>query len=73
MFNQWGKISVQTFSDHFLKQLTEGNVATEIGSLFQYFTTLTEKAAPLLSLEYLVGVVVVVVEAWRPELTRMAP
>ncbi len=47
MFNQWGrwgKASVQTF----LKTLTEGAVTTEGGSLFQYFTTLTENAGPLL-------------------------
>ncbi len=31
----------------FLKTLTEGAVMTEAGSLFQYFTTLTENAGPL--------------------------
>ncbi len=34
-----------TFSS---KTLTEGVVTTEAGSLFQYFTTLTENADPLL-------------------------
>ncbi len=38
----------QTFSDLFWKILTDGAVTTEVGSLFQYFTTLTEKADPLL-------------------------
>ncbi len=45
VFSQWGrrgKTSVQTFSSHFLKKLTEGAVTTEAGSLFQYFTTLTD-------------------------------
>ncbi len=42
-FSQWGKTSGQTFSNLFLKTLTEGAVTTEAGSLFQYFTTLTEK------------------------------
>ncbi len=32
----------------FLKTLTEGSVATEAQNLFQYFTTLIEKADPLL-------------------------
>ncbi len=45
---EMGKISVQTFSNLFLKNLTEGAVTTEAGSLFQYFTTLTENAGPLL-------------------------
>ncbi len=51
MFSQWGrwgKTSVQTFSNRFLKTLTEGAVTTKAGSLFQYFTTLTENANPLL-------------------------
>ncbi len=38
----FGKISVGTFSNPFLKILTEGVVSTEAGSLFQYFTNLTE-------------------------------
>ncbi len=33
--------SDQTFSNRFLKTLTEGAVTTEAGSLFQYFTTLS--------------------------------
>ncbi len=37
----------QPFSNLFLKILTEGAVTTEAGSLFQYFTTLTEKAQSL--------------------------
>ncbi len=45
---RWGKTFVKTFSNRFLKTLTEGTVTTEAGSLFQYFTTLTEKADPLL-------------------------
>ncbi len=40
--------SVQIFSNIFFKTSTEGAVTTEAGSLFQYFTTLTEKADPLL-------------------------
>ncbi len=40
--------SVQTFFTIFMKTLTEGAVTTEAGSLFQYFTALTEKADPLL-------------------------
>ncbi len=39
-----GKISVKTFSNLFLKALTERAVTTEAGKLFQYFTTLTENA-----------------------------
>ncbi len=35
---RWGKTPVQTFSNLFLKILTEGAVTTEAGSLFQYFT-----------------------------------
>ncbi len=45
---RWGKISVQTFSNRFLKTLIEGAVTTEAGSLFQYFTTLTKNADSLL-------------------------
>ncbi len=41
-----GKISVHAFSNLFL--LTEGTVTMEVGSLFQYFTTLTEQADPFL-------------------------
>ncbi len=48
VFSQWRKTSVQTFSNRFLKTLTKGAVTTEAGSLFQYFTTLTENADPLL-------------------------
>ncbi len=44
---EWGKTSVQTFSNLFLKALTEGAVTTEAGSLFQHFTTLIENADPL--------------------------
>ncbi len=43
-WGRWGKTSVQTFPSRFLKTLTEGAVTAEAGSLFQYFTTLTEKA-----------------------------
>ncbi len=43
----WGD-SVQTFSNLFLKTLAEGAATAEAGSLFQYFTTLTENADPLL-------------------------
>ncbi len=55
VFSQWGKTSVQISSNLFLKILREA------GSLFQYFTTLTEKGRPSPSavartLEYLVGV-----------------
>ncbi len=45
---RWGKTSVQTFSIFFLKELTEGTVTTGAGSLFQYFTTFTQKADPFL-------------------------
>ncbi len=48
MGGRWGKTSVETFSNRFLKTLTEGAVTTEAGSLFQYFTNLTENADPLL-------------------------
>ncbi len=44
----WEKTSVPTFSYIFLKKLTEGAVMTDTRSLFQYFTTLTENADPLL-------------------------
>ncbi len=47
-WGRWGKTSVQTSSNRFLKTFTEGAVTTEAGSLFQYFTTLTENADPLL-------------------------
>ncbi len=48
---EWGdESSVQTFSNLFLKALTEGAVTTEAGSLFQYFTNLTENAVPVLPL-----------------------
>ncbi len=47
-WGRWGKTSVQTSSNRFLKTLTEGAVTTEAGSLFQYFTTLTENTDPLL-------------------------
>ncbi len=43
-----GMTTIQTFSNLFLNILTAGAVTTEAGSLFQYFTTLTEKADPLL-------------------------
>ncbi len=45
---RWGKTSVQTSSNRFLKTLTEGAVTTAAGSSFQYFTTLIENANPLL-------------------------
>ncbi len=51
VFSQWGrwrKTSIQTFPNRFLKILTERAVTTEAGSLFQYFTTRTESADPLL-------------------------
>ncbi len=51
VFSQWGRLgktSVQTSSNRFLKALTEGAVTTEAGSLFQYCTTPTENADPLL-------------------------
>ncbi len=47
MFSQWGrwgKTSVQTFSNHFLKVLAGGAVTTAAVSLLQYFTTPTENA-----------------------------
>ncbi len=40
--------TVQTLSILFLKILTEGAGMTEAESTFQYFSTLTEKADPLL-------------------------
>ncbi len=42
-----GKTSVNTSSNLFLKVLTERAVTAEAGSLFQYFTTLTEKVDAL--------------------------
>ncbi len=58
---EMGKTSVETFSNRFLKTLTEGAITTEAGSLFQYFTTLTENAGPKMlavarTLEHLEGV-----------------
>ncbi len=47
-WGRWGKTSVQTSSIRFLETLTEGAVTTEAGSLFQFFTTLTDNANPLL-------------------------
>ncbi len=47
-WGRWGKTPVQTSSNVFLKALTEEEVTAEAGSLFQYFTTLTENADPLL-------------------------
>ncbi len=44
---RWEKSSAQNFCNLFLKLLTEGAVTTEAVILFQYFTTLTEKADPL--------------------------
>ncbi len=44
----WGKATAKIFSKRFMKTLTESAVTTESGSLFQYFTTLTESADPLL-------------------------
>ncbi len=57
----FGKTSVGTFSNPFLKILTKGVVSTETGSLFQYFTKPHRKCLPspsavASSLEYLVGV-----------------
>ncbi len=52
---RWGKTSVQTFSNPFLKKLTEEAVTTEAGSLFQYFTTFIENANPLLRTQATVG------------------
>ncbi len=37
----WGKTSVRTLPNLFLKTLTQGAVTTEAGSLFRYFTTLS--------------------------------
>ncbi len=45
---EMGKDFCPNFINIFLKTLTERAVTTEAGSLFQYFTTLTEKADPLL-------------------------
>ncbi len=45
---QDGDKILPTVANLFLKILTEVAVATEAGCLFQYYTTLTEKAAPLL-------------------------
>ncbi len=39
-----GKASIQTSTNLVLKTLIEEAVTTEAGSLFQYFTTLTENA-----------------------------
>ncbi len=46
-WGRWGRISVQTFFSLYLEILTEGALTTEIGSLFQYSTTLAENANPL--------------------------
>ncbi len=42
-----GKDFCANFLQPFLGALTEGVVATEAGSLLQYFTALTENADPL--------------------------
>ncbi len=42
------KLLSKDFSKSYLKTMTEGAVTMEVGSLFQYFTTLTENADPLL-------------------------
>ncbi len=41
---RWGKTFLQTWSTFFLKILTERCVTMGAGSLFQYFTALTENA-----------------------------
>ncbi len=53
---RWGKTSVQIRINLLLKILTEADATTEAGGSFQYFTALIEKADPLLTLVYLVGV-----------------
>ncbi len=47
-WGRWGKTSVQTFSNPFLKILIEGAVTTETGSFFRYFTTLTSRSGSYL-------------------------
>ncbi len=47
MCSQWARWR-KTFSNRFLKILTERTVTTEAGSLFQHFTSLTQNADPLL-------------------------
>ncbi len=37
----WGKVSVQTFSNLFLKKIIEEAPTTEPGSLFKFLTTLS--------------------------------
>ncbi len=47
MFSQWGrwgKTSVQTSSNRFLKTLAEGTVTTEAGSLFHVLKEFTNNA-----------------------------
>ncbi len=44
-WGRWGKASVQTFSNLFLKAFLKA-VTTAAGSLFHYFTNLTESADP---------------------------
>ncbi len=51
----WRKIDFKTVSSPYLKLLTEGAITTEAGSLFLCFTTLTEKADPLLQRWLLFG------------------
>ncbi len=46
-FQSMRKLSMSTLSP-ILKILAEGSSTTEAGSLFQYFTTLTENVDPLL-------------------------
>ncbi len=51
-WGRWRKTSVQTFSNLFLKTLTQGAVTTEAGSLFQYFTTLSFVGGSHLGVSY---------------------
>ncbi len=44
MLSQWGRWGKFLSYNIFLKTLIEGTVTTDAGSLFQYFTTLTENA-----------------------------
>ncbi len=53
---RWEKASVQLRSNLLFKILTVGDATTEAGGSFQYFTTLTKKADPLLTLMYVAGV-----------------
>ncbi len=45
-----GSTVIETFSNLFLKKVAEGAVTTEAGSIFQYYTSLTENGNPCMTI-----------------------